>query len=444
MMARLFGTDGVRGVANRELTPELAFKLGRAGAYVMAGSGGGRMVMGRDTRVSGDMLQAALSAGICSVGVDVLNADVIPTPAVALLTRNLSADGGVVISASHNPVDDNGIKFFGPSGFKLSDDKERLIEEMLSDPNHEIPAPVGAGVGRIQQLPDADDRYIALLKQTINLDLKGLKVVVDCANGAAYRVAPRVLAELGAEVVPVFNTPDGVNINSGCGSTHPGDLRQTVIRTGAHLGLAHDGDADRLIAVDHRGELVDGDQIMVMCARHLKAQGRLPKNTVVVTVMSNMGLHIAMREAGIEVSQTAVGDRYVLEELLRTGAAFGGEQSGHILYLDHSPTGDGILTALQLLAVVQSTGRSLAELAAQMERLPQLLENVKVADKHRVMSSPVLARAVKSAEKRLDGQGRVLVRPSGTESLVRVMAECRDEDQMRQAVSELVELVRSL
>ncbi len=443
-MARLFGTDGVRGVANRDLTPDLAFKLGRAGAYVMAGSGGGRMVVGRDTRVSGDMLQAALSAGICSAGVDVLNADIIPTPAVALLTRSLGANGGVVISASHNPVEDNGIKFFGPSGFKLSDDKERLIEEMLADPNHEVPTPVGAGVGRINKLPDADDRYIALLKQTINVDLKGLKVVVDCANGAAYRVAPRVLAELGADVVPVFNTPDGVNINSGCGSTHPDDLRQTVISAGAHLGLAHDGDADRLIAVDHRGELVDGDQIMVMCARHLKAQGRLPRNTVVVTVMSNMGLHIAMREAGIEVAQTAVGDRYVLEELLRTGAAFGGEQSGHILYLDHSPTGDGILSALQLLAVVRSTGRSLAELAAQMERLPQLLENVKVADKHRVMSSPELARAIKETEKRLDGQGRVLVRPSGTESLVRVMAECRDEGQMRQVVSELVELVRSL
>ena len=443
-MARLFGTDGVRGVANRELTPEMAFKLGRSGAYVMAGSGSGRMVVGRDTRISGDMLQAALSAGICSAGVDVLNVGVIPTPAVALLTRDLGADGGVVISASHNPVEDNGIKFFGPSGFKLSDAKERLIEEMLADPTHEVPTPVGADVGRIQQVPDADDRYVAFLKQTINLDLKGLKVVVDCANGAAYRVAPRVLQELGADVVPVFNTPDGVNINNGCGSTHPDDLRQTVIRTGAHLGLAHDGDADRLIAVDHRGELVDGDQIMVICARHLKAQGRLPKNTLVVTVMSNMGLHIAMREAGIDVAQTAVGDRYVLEELLRTGATFGGEQSGHILYLDHSPTGDGILTALQLLAVVQSTGRSLAELAAQMERLPQLLENVKVANKHRVMSSPELAGAIKEAEKHLDGQGRILVRPSGTESLVRVMAECRDEKQMRQVVQELVELVRGL
>ncbi|MCL2337024.1 MAG: phosphoglucosamine mutase [Firmicutes bacterium] len=446
-MARLFGTDGVRGVANRELTPELAFKLGRAGAYVMAGSGG-RMVVGRDTRISGDMLQAALSAGICSAGVDVLNVDVIPTPAVALLTRNLGADGGVVISASHNPVDDNGIKFFGPSGFKLSDDKERLIEEMLADPTNEVPTPVGAGVGRINQLPDADNRYIDLLKQTMrqttDLDLRGLKVAVDCANGAAYRVAPRILAELGAEVTPLFNTPDGVNINRDCGSTHPDQLRQAVIDSGADLGLAHDGDADRLLAVDHRGALVDGDQIMVMCAKHLKEQGRLPHNTVVVTVMSNMGLHMAMREAGIEVAQTAVGDRYVLAELLRTGAAFGGEQSGHLLYLDHSPTGDGILSALQLLAVVQSTGRSLADLAAQMERLPQLLENVPVVNKHRVMASPELARAIKETEKRLNGQGRVLVRPSGTESLVRVMAECRDEKQLRQVVDELTELVRRI
>ncbi len=443
-MARLFGTDGVRGVANRDLTPELAFKLGRAGAYALCKSVGGRLVVGRDTRVSGDMLQAALSAGICSTGVDVLNVGVIPTPAVAVLTRELGADGGVVISASHNPVEDNGIKFFGPSGYKLTDGKERLIEEILTGFNHEIPEPVGPGVGRIHTVPDADDRYVAFLKRTVDIDLKGLKIVVDCANGAAYRVAPRVLEELGAEVVALFNTPDGVNINSGCGSTHPNALRDAVINAGADLGLAHDGDADRLIAVDHRGELVDGDQIMVICARHLKNRERLSKNTVVVTVMSNMGLHIAMREAGIDVVQTAVGDRYVLEELLRTGATFGGEQSGHILFLDHSPTGDGILTALQLLAVVRSSGRGLAELAAQMERLPQLLENVPVVDKHRVMASPELARGIKEAEKRLDGRGRVLVRPSGTESLVRVMAECKDMQLLREVVDELVELVRGI
>lgn len=441
---RLFGTDGVRGVANKDLTPELAYKLGRAGACVLAkGNAPGRIVVGRDTRISGDMLEAALSAGICSTGVDVLSVGVIPTPAVAVLTGELDAAAGVVISASHNPVEDNGIKFFGPSGFKLTDEKEQQIEELLSG-SGEIASPVGAGVGRIYRVQDADDRYVTFLKGTISGDLAGMKIVVDCANGAAYRVAPRVLRELGADVTPIFNTPDGVNINDGCGSTHPEKLQQAVVESGADLGLAHDGDADRLIAVDHRGNLVDGDQIMVICARHLKAQNRLPKNTVVVTVMSNLGLHLAMREAGIDVLQTKVGDRYVLEELLHTGAVFGGEQSGHILFLDHSPTGDGVLTALQLLAVVKSTGRSLAELAGRMERLPQLLENVRVADKHRVMTSPVLARRIAEMEKRLAGQGRVLVRPSGTESLVRVMAEGRDMDQLQAIVQELVDVVRKI
>ncbi|AGL00167.1 phosphoglucosamine mutase [Desulfoscipio gibsoniae] len=444
-MTRLFGTDGVRGVANKDLTPELAYKLGRAGAYALAnGQGPGRLVVGRDTRVSGDMLEAALSAGICSTGVDVLTVGVIPTPAIALLTRELDAAGGVVISASHNPVEDNGIKFFGPSGYKLTDEKEQRIEQLLSDGDAGLPSPVGAGVGRIHRVTDADDRYVAFLKGTIPGDFSGLKIVVDCANGAAYWVAPRVLAELGAEVIAVFNTPDGVNINDGCGSTHPEKLREAVLQHGADLGLAHDGDADRLIAVDHLGNLVDGDQIMVICARHLKAQSQLPKNTVVVTVMSNLGLHLAMREAGIEVLQTKVGDRYVLEELLHSGAVFGGEQSGHILFLEHSPTGDGLLTALQLLAVVKATGRSLAELARQMERLPQLLENVRVADKHQVMTSPVLEQSIAAMEKSLAGQGRILVRPSGTESLVRVMAEGRDMEQLQAIVGELVDVVNGL
>ncbi|MBF7083414.1 phosphoglucosamine mutase [Desulfallas sp. Bu1-1] len=445
-MTRLFGTDGVRGIANKDLTPELAYRLGRAGAHVLAGGNAGkRLVVGRDTRISGDMLEAALSAGICSAGVDVLSAGYIPTPAVAFLTRDLGAAGGVVISASHNPVEDNGIKFFGPSGYKLTGDKEQQIEELVTGPGLEnVPSPVGGGVGRIHRVSDAEDRYVAFLKGTIPVDLKGLKIVVDCANGAAYRVSPRVLAELGAEVIPIFNHPDGVNINEGCGSTHPEKLMETVVQTGADLGLAHDGDADRLVAVDHTGNLVDGDQIMVICARYLKSRNRLAKNTVVVTVMSNMGLHLAMREAGIEVLQTKVGDRYVVEELLRSGAVFGGEQSGHILFLDHSPSGDGILTALQLLTVVKTTGRSLAELAAQMERLPQLLENVRVEDKHRVMASPVLARSIRDMEQRLAGQGRILVRPSGTESLVRVMAEGRDMDQLRSIVDELVHIVKEL
>jgi len=444
-MTRLFGTDGVRGIANKDLTPELAYKLGRAGAYVLAKDHGPeRLVVGRDTRVSGDMLEAALSAGICSTGVDVLSVGVIPTPAIAFLTKELNVAGGVVISASHNPVEDNGIKFFGPSGYKLTDDKEDQIEKLLLGSDVELPSPVGAGVGRIQRVADADDRYIAFLKGTIPGDFNGLKIVVDCANGAAYRVAPRVLEELGAEVISIFNTPDGVNINAGCGSTQPENLRDAVVQYGADLGLAHDGDADRLIAVDHRGNLVDGDQIMVICSRHLKAQNRLPNNTVVVTVMSNLGLHLAMREADIEVLQTNVGDRYVLEELLHSGAVFGGEQSGHILFLEHSTTGDGLLTALQLLAVVKSTGRSLAELAKQMERFPQILENVQVADKHQVMTSPVLERNIAEMEKRLAGQGRILVRPSGTESLVRVMAEGRDMEQLRDVVDELVNVVKGL
>lgn len=444
-MTRLFGTDGVRGIANKDLTPDLAYKLGRAGAHVLAGRNTpGRIVVGRDTRISGDMLEAALAAGICSTGADVLSVGIIPTPAVSFLTKELDAAAGVVISASHNPVEDNGIKFFGPSGYKLTDDKEQQIEDLLSGSATDIPSPVGADLGRIYRVADADDRYIAFLKGTISGDLKGLKIAVDCANGAAYKVAPRVLQELGAEVVPIFNTPDGININHDCGSTHPEKLQELVVQVGADLGLAHDGDADRLIAVDNRGKLVDGDQIMVICARHLKTQNRLPKNTVVVTVMSNMGLHLAMREAGIEILQTKVGDRYVLEELLQTGAVFGGEQSGHILFLDHSPTGDGVLTALQLLAVIKSTGKSFAELAGQMERLPQLLENVRVADKHKVMSSPDLSNSIAEMESRLAGQGRILVRPSGTESLVRVMAEGRDMKQLQDIVGELVNIVKKL
>ncbi len=444
-MTRLFGTDGVRGVANKDLTPELAYKLGRAGAFVLAKDHSPvRLVVGRDTRVSGDMLQAALSAGICSTGADVLSVGVIPTPAIAMLTRELNAAAGVVISASHNPVEDNGIKFFGPGGYKLTDEEEDQIEELLLSGKAELPSPVGAGVGRIKQVADADDRYVAYLKTSISGDLSGLRIVLDCSNGAAYRVAPRLLEELGAEIISIYNSPDGVNINAGCGSTHPEKLQTAVVQHGADLGLAHDGDADRLIAVDHQGNLVDGDQIIVICARHLKDQNQLPKNAVAVTVMSNLGLKLAMQEAGIEVLETKVGDRYVLEELLRSGAALGGEQSGHIIFLEHSTTGDGLLTALQLLTVVKSTGRSLAELAGQMERLPQLLENVQVADKHLVMTSPLLEKSIAAMEKRLAGQGRILVRPSGTESLVRVMAEGRDMEQLQAIVDELVGLVKRL
>lgn len=444
-MGVLFGTDGVRGVANSELTPELAFKLGRAGASILArDSANTRLVIGRDTRISGDMLEAALVAGICSVGLNVLKVGILPTPAIAYLTRELKAAAGVVISASHNPVEDNGIKFFGPSGYKLPDEVEAEIEALVLDNCAGVPTPAGAGIGRAYPVQDAAERYINFACGTVNTDLKGLKILVDCANGAAYHVAPRIYEKLGAEVLPIFNNPDGVNINNCCGSTHPEALMEAVVASGADLGLAHDGDSDRVLAVDAAGRLVDGDQIMVICARHLKEKGLLEKDTVVVTVMSNLGLHLSMRDAEIQVVETKVGDRYVLEELLRTGARLGGEQSGHVIFLDHNTTGDGIVTALQLLAVMKESGQSLEKLAGQMERLPQLLENIQVADKNLVMSSPVLARAIENEEKILSGSGRILVRPSGTEPLVRVMAEGRNMDQLKVIVGRLSNIIKEI
>ncbi|MBM7853895.1 phosphoglucosamine mutase [Desulfohalotomaculum tongense] len=444
-MAKLFGTDGVRGVANRDLTPELAYKLGRAGACVLAGRGEAKkVVIGRDTRISGDMLEAAMVAGICSVGVDVYQVGVMPTPAIAYLTRELGAAAGVVISASHNPVEDNGIKFFGPSGYKLTDRVEEQIESMVLDDSLTYPAPVGGQLGRVYKIDNAVDRYVNFARSTVDVNLKGLKIVVDCANGAAYQAAPRVFSQLGAEVIPIFNTPDGVNINDGCGSTHPEELMKKVVEYGADLGLAHDGDADRVLAVDSSGRLVDGDQIMVICAKHLKSKGKLPGNTLVVTVMSNLGLHTALKQSGINVLETKVGDRYVMEKLLESGAVLGGEQSGHIIFLDHNTTGDGIITALQLLAVVKETGQSLDELAKQMERYPQLLKNVRVKDKEAVMNSSRLTEAVTGAEKYLQGEGRVLVRPSGTEPLVRVMAEAKDTKKLNEVVDKLVAVIERL
>ena len=444
-MGSMFGTDGVRGVANRDLTPDLAFKLGRAAAYVLARDNANtRMVIGRDTRISGDMLEAALVAGICSAGVDVLKVGIMPTPAIAYLTRELKAAAGVVISASHNPVEDNGIKFFGTSGYKLSDETETEIEALVLDNCTGVPCPVGAGVGRAYQVQDAAERYINYVCSTVNTDFKGLKIMVDCANGAAYDVAPRIYRKLGAEVIPIFNCPDGVNINNCCGSTHPEALMKAVTANGADLGLAHDGDSDRVLAVDAAGRLVDGDQIMVICAKHLKEKGQLEKDTVVVTVMSNLGLHLSLRKAQIKVIETKVGDRYVLEELLRTGARLGGEQSGHIIFLDHNTTGDGIITALQLLSVIKESGQSLESLASQMERLPQLLDNVRVADKKAVMNSPLLASAIAREEKLLDGNGRILVRLSGTEPLVRVMAEGRDMEQLKAIIGRLTNVIREI
>ncbi|MDA8233323.1 MAG: phosphoglucosamine mutase [Clostridia bacterium] len=444
-MGKYFGTDGIRGVANEVLTPEMAFKLGRAGAYVLTkGCAAPKIIIGKDTRISGDMLEAALIAGITSAGVDVLQVGVLPTPGIAYLTRILKATAGVVISASHNPVEDNGIKFFADSGYKLPDEVEEEIEALLDNDLQGIPRPVGSGVGRVRPVEDATDQYIDFLKSTIKVDFSGLKVVVDCANGAAYHVAPWILRELGAEVIAIYDQPDGININAGCGSTHPEAVREKVLTWHADLGIAHDGDADRLIAVDSQGNIVDGDFIMVILALHLKAKKQLPHDTLVATVMSNLGLHIALRQAGIKVLETKVGDRYVLEEMLKTGAVLGGEQSGHIIFLEHNTTGDGVLTALQLISVIKESGKSLAELAAQMKRLPQVLVNVRVSDKDAVQNHPDLAAAIKKGEAVLGDQGRILVRPSGTESLIRVMAEGPDQAQLYQIVDDIVQVAKTI
>ncbi|MDD2234295.1 MAG: phosphoglucosamine mutase [Desulfitobacteriaceae bacterium] len=441
-MGRLFGTDGVRGIANQELPPDLAFRLGQAGAYVLSKEHPHpRIVIGKDTRISGDMLEAALIAGICSVGADVLQVGVLPTPGIALLTRQLTANAGVVISASHNPFGDNGIKFFSMNGHKLPDSLEEEIEKIVLDNDKPWKIVVGKEVGRVIRVTDAERRYINFLKNTCG-DLSGLKVVLDCANGAAFSVGPLVFKELGIEVIPLFNDPDGYNINANCGSTHPGILQQAVLEHKADLGLACDGDADRLIAVDEKGQLVDGDFIMVICALNMQAKGKLARNAVVVTVMSNLGLHLALKEAGIRIYETQVGDRYVMEELLNTGAKLGGEQSGHIILLDHNTTGDGLLTALQLLTVVKDQNQTLSILAAQMKRLPQVLINTKVTDKNKIMADSEVLDKVAEVKSILGDNGRILVRPSGTEPLLRVMVEGPDEVQLRELAQKVIETIK--
>lgn len=437
----LFGTDGIRGVANKELTPELAFKVGRAGAYTLKQHYPVKrpfMIIGRDTRISGDMLESALVAGICSVGVDIIKLGVIPTPAVAWLVKELGAMAGVVISASHNPVEDNGIKFFGANGYKLPDEIEKQIETDLLNDSMIFPKPLGAAVGRILESEGAKEKYLDHLLQTCPEGLQGLRIVVDCAHGAASAVTPDLLKNLGAEVYAINSQPDGTNINKNCGSTNPRTLQEEVRKTGADLGLAHDGDADRLLAVDEHGELVDGDQIMVICALSMKQQQRLKGNKVIVTVMSNLGLYQALAAYGIEVLQTKVGDRYVLEEMLASGAVLGGEQSGHIIFLEHNTTGDGVITGLELLKVIKETGRPLSSLAAQMVRLPQVLKNARVKDKDAWQYNQIFGDALKQAEAALGNQGRILVRASGTEPLLRIMAEGPQLEMLQMTVGELV------
>lgn len=441
-MARLFGTDGVRGVANRELTAELALALGSAAARRLGSGGHARRrvaVVGRDPRASGEMLEAAVIAGLTSEGVDALRAGVLPTPAVAYLTGAYDADFGVMISASHNPMPDNGIKIFGPGGHKLDDATEDRITELV----HQGPGarPVGAGIGRVVDAPDALDRYLRHVAKAVTTRLDALTVVVDCANGAASAAAPQAYRAAGANVLTINADPDGLNINEGCGSTHMETLQSAVVSYGADLGLAHDGDADRCLAVDANGRVVDGDAIMVVLALAMQEAGELAANTLVATVMSNLGLHLAMRAAGIEVRTTSVGDRYVLEELRAGPYALGGEQSGHIVMPGLGTTGDGILTGLRLMSRMAQTRKSLAALAEPMRTLPQVLINVSVADKATVAQAPSVQSAVAEAEAELGDTGRILLRPSGTEQVVRVMVEAADEDTARQLAVRVAESV---
>lgn len=439
-MSRLFGTDGVRGVANADLTAELAFRLGAAAGTFLAEQGRGRIVVGKDTRRSGDMLEAALVAGICSAGADALVAGIVPTPAVAFLVRDLGASGGVVISASHNPAEYNGIKLFDRAGFKLPDEVEDEIEEFLiADDRRE--GPTGAGVGRVERIADACARYVAHAVSTVEGDLSGLRVAIDCGHGAAAETTPAAFAALGAEVRAVNCDWDGMDINRECGSTHLGVIASVVHDGEFDLGIAHDGDADRVLAVDETGAVIDGDQIMAVCAVDLKRRGVLAQDTVVATVMSNLGFDRAMAEHGIAVVKTKVGDRYVLDQMRAMGASLGGEQSGHVIFLDHTTTGDGLVTALQFASILKRSGKRASELAGVMRRFPQVLENVRVADKALFSASSAIADAVRTAEAELAGRGRVLVRPSGTEPMVRVMVEAEDVDLAHAIASRIAAVV---
>ncbi len=443
-MGRLFGTDGVRGVANRELTAELAMALGAAAARRLTSLSGRRRrvaVIGRDPRASSEMLEAAVIAGMTSEGVDALRGGVLPTPAVAYLTHAYDADFGVMISASHNPMPDNGIKIFGPGGHKLDDATEDQIEDLVvSGPGLR---PVGADIGRVVAAEDALDRYLRRVSKANTVQLNGLTVVVDCAHGAASEAAPRAYRAAGARVIAINAEPNGLNINDGCGSTHLNVLQSAVLHHGADIGLAHDGDADRCLAVDAAGDIVDGDAIMVVLALAMQESGELAGNTLVATVMSNLGLHLAMRAAGVDVRTTSVGDRYVLEELRSGAFSLGGEQSGHIVLPNLSTTGDGILTGLRLMSRMAQTGTSLAGLASAMHTLPQVLINVGVSDRDAAIAAPAVQTALQQAEEELGDTGRILLRPSGTEQLIRVMVEADDEHVAHRLAAHVAESVRA-
>ena len=443
-MGKYFGTDGVRGVANSELTPELAFKLGRFGGYVLTKDATRpKILIGRDTRISGHMLEGALVAGLLSIGAEVMRLGVISTPGVSYLTKALGAQAGVMISASHNPVADNGIKFFGPDGFKLSDDQENEIEVLLDATEDTLPRPVGGDLGQVSDYFEGGQKYLQYLKQTVDEDFDGLHIALDCAHGATSSLATHLFADLDADISTMGASPSGLNINEGVGSTHPETLAEMVKEKGADLGLAFDGDGDRIIAIDENGDIVDGDQIMYICGKFLKSEGRLKQSTVVSTVMSNLGFHKGLEEHGIQSIQTAVGDRYVVEEMKKNNYNLGGEQSGHIIFLDYNTTGDGLLTGIQLVNIMKITGKSLSELAGEMKKFPQKLVNVRVTDKHHVTDNAKVSEVISKVEDEMNGNGRILVRPSGTEPLVRVMAEAPTEELCAQYVDEIVAVVQA-
>ena len=447
-MSRLFGTDGVRGVANEELTPLLAMQLGQAGAYVLMKEKEHKptIMVGCDTRISSDMLANALMAGACAVGANCVYVGVLPTPAIAYLTRKYKVDAGVVVSASHNPVEFNGIKFFDGNGYKLPDALEDEIEALIKNGMKDVKFPTGASVGKIKYRTDAREEYINHSMKAVNIDLRGLKIVVDCAEGASYYTSIEALKELGGEIVAIHNNPDGTNINANCGSTHMEELQARVVYEKADIGLAFDGDADRLLAVDELGNIIDGDQIMAIVGNHMKSQGKLEGNRIIATIMSNLGFFLMGEKNGIAIEQTKVGDRYVLERMREIGASLGGEQSGHIIFLDENTTGDGLLSALHLLQVMVETKESLSELSKVMEVMPQALVNAKVPNhkKEKYMDYPEIAEAIAKLDEKFAGEGRVLIRPSGTEPKVRVMIEGKDKKQIDAEAKKLAELIQNI
>lgn len=445
MKLKYFGTDGVRGVANQELSPELAFKVGRAGGYVLTRHSERKrpqVLVSRDTRISGEMLESALIAGLLSVGIEVLRLGVVTTPGVAYLVRAQEADAGVMITASHNPIEYNGIKYFGGDGFKLSDELEYEIEQILDAESDELPRPAADGLGVVDDYKEGALKYTSFLEQTISTDLAGLRVVVDAANGATSGFIANLFADLNVDLVPIHDQPDGLNTNLDCGSTHPESLQKAVVAEGADLGIAFDGDGDRCIAVDNEGNLVDGDKIMYICGKNMEENGRLKQDTVVTTVMSNLGMYKALEAHGMKSVKTKVGDRYVVEEMLKNDYNLGGEQSGHIIFLDHNTTGDGMLTALQLLQVLKTTGKSLKELAADVTTYPQELVNITVPDKATAMENARLKEVIAEVEADMHGDGRVLVRPSGTEPLLRIMAEAPTKELVHAYVTRIAAVAR--